>query len=69
MSDLRNLPSVDKLLQTKKASELIARFGRPLVLETFRETLDAARSEFKETQNIPSDEKNRPNISGPIFFV
>jgi L-seryl-tRNA(Ser) seleniumtransferase len=55
LMSLRNLPSVDKLLKTEDANALIAKFGRPLVLEAFRTTLDAARSSFKETQQIPSE--------------
>jgi L-seryl-tRNA(Ser) seleniumtransferase len=52
---LRNLPSVDKLLKTENADALIATFGRPLVLEAFRTTLDAARSTFRNTQQIPTE--------------
>ncbi len=55
MSDLRNLPSVDKLLQTEKAAALIAEFGRHLTLDAFRSTLHAARSTFKEMQQIPTE--------------
>ena len=55
MSDLRNLPSVDTLLQTKAANALIAEFGRPLVLDALRATLDAAHATFKETRQIPTE--------------
>jgi L-seryl-tRNA(Ser) seleniumtransferase len=46
MTTLRDLPSVDELLQTKTAAELIARFGRPLTLTAIRETLDKIRARF-----------------------
>lgn len=55
MSDLRNLPSIDKLLQTEKAAALIAEFGRPLALESFRSTLDTVRSTFRISQQIPTE--------------
>jgi L-seryl-tRNA(Ser) seleniumtransferase len=46
MTTLRDLPSVEELLQTKNAAELIARFGRPLTLTAIRETLDKIRARF-----------------------
>ena len=55
MSNLRNLPSVDKLLQTAPAAELIAVYGRPLTLDALRLTLDAARSGFREMQQLPDE--------------
>ena len=55
MSDLRNLPSVDKLLNRASASALIAEYGRPLTLEALRATLEAARTAFKNTQQIPTE--------------
>ena len=42
MSDLRSLPSVDKLLAD--AAALIDVYGRPLTTEAIRFTLDAARA-------------------------
>ncbi|MER3513879.1 MAG: hypothetical protein C4310_05380, partial [Chloroflexota bacterium] len=39
VSDLRQLPSVDRLLSGPVALELIARYGRPLVLEAVRQAL------------------------------
>jgi len=56
MSDLRNLPSVDKLLQTEKAIAFIAEFGRPLTLDALRATLEAARTDFRLTNTIPSED-------------
>ncbi|MBK9210655.1 MAG: L-seryl-tRNA(Sec) selenium transferase [Anaerolineales bacterium] len=50
MTTLRDLPSVEELLQTKNAAELIARFGRPLTLTAIRETLDKIRARFSSGQ-------------------
>jgi L-seryl-tRNA(Ser) seleniumtransferase len=46
MTTLRDLPSVEELLQTKTAAELISRFGRSLTLNAIRETLDKIRARF-----------------------
>lgn len=45
MNSLRDLPSVDELLQN--ATELIAAYGRPLTLDALRSTLDDIRERFK----------------------
>jgi L-seryl-tRNA(Ser) seleniumtransferase len=44
---LRDLPSIDQLLQTENAAHLIARFGRPLTLDALRQILDDVRARFK----------------------
>ena len=44
MTSLRNLPSVEQLLQTSAAQELVARYGRPLTLEAVRAALDQVRA-------------------------
>lgn len=41
---LRELPSVDRLLQTAVAVDLIAEYGRPLTVEALRNILDEQRS-------------------------
>lgn len=43
MTSLRDLPSVEKLLQTRAAAGLIATYGRPLTLSALREVLDNLR--------------------------
>jgi len=43
VSELRSLPSVDALLQSAAATELAARFGRPLILDALRMTLAETR--------------------------
>lgn len=47
MTTLRNLPSVEQLLQTETTARLIAQFGRPLTLDVLRKTLDDIRTRFK----------------------
>jgi L-seryl-tRNA(Ser) seleniumtransferase len=46
MTTLRDLPSVEDLLQTQAAAELIARYGRTLTLSAIRETLAGIRARF-----------------------
>ena len=41
---LRGLPSVEQLLQTQQAAELIASYGRPLTLQAIRNVLDLIRA-------------------------
>jgi L-seryl-tRNA(Ser) seleniumtransferase len=41
--NLRGLPSVEQLLQTQLAAELIASYGRPLTLQAIRSALDGVR--------------------------
>jgi len=43
MADLRNIPSVERLLQTRLAAEIIAEFGRPLTLQAIRSVLGDVR--------------------------
>ena len=45
MTSLRDLPSVDELLQN--AADLISTYGRPLTLDALRVTLDDVRARFK----------------------
>ncbi|NTU56206.1 MAG: L-seryl-tRNA(Sec) selenium transferase, partial [Anaerolineales bacterium] len=45
MNSLRDLPSVEQLLQN--ATHLIEAFGRPLTLDALRQTLDEIRARFK----------------------
>ncbi len=52
MTTLRNLPSVEQLLQTETTAYLIARFGRPLTLDALRKTLDDVRARFKRDPEI-----------------
>ena len=47
MTTLRNLPSVEQILQTEVAAQLIVGFGRPLTLDAIRFVLDGTRARFK----------------------
>jgi L-seryl-tRNA(Ser) seleniumtransferase len=53
MSDPRDIPAVDALLQTHQAAELIAGFGRSLTLEALRQTLAELREQIKEGKTLP----------------
>ncbi len=55
MTTLRDLPSVEQLLQTQTAAELIAHYGRTLTLRAIRSTLDKIRARFNtgEITNLP----------------
>jgi L-seryl-tRNA(Ser) seleniumtransferase len=45
MSELRSLPSVDRLIQTPPVNDWIAAYGRPLTINAIRTELDEARRE------------------------
>ena len=53
--NLRELPSVEQLLQTRSAAELIASFGRPLTLRAVRSALDEARKQNAKKKIILPD--------------
>ncbi len=53
-SDLRAIPSVDNLLGTQTAAELVAEYGRPLTLEAIRSTLTETREDHQSgSKTIP----------------
>ncbi|MFN2290188.1 MAG: L-seryl-tRNA(Sec) selenium transferase [Anaerolineae bacterium] len=54
--ELRNLPSVDRLLQHEAVAALAARWGHELTVEAARETLDAARQAIRQGEACPSME-------------
>lgn len=51
---LRQLPSVDQLLQTEQAEGWIAQYGRPLTVAAIRRSLEQARAAFTTDTPIPS---------------
>jgi L-seryl-tRNA(Ser) seleniumtransferase len=55
VNDLRSLPSVDHLLQIEQVLEWVARFGRPLTLDSLRLTLEDARSAFAQGRSLPDE--------------
>ncbi len=56
MSELRNLPSVDRLLKSSQAETWIAEYGRPLTLEVIRKILGGIRSNYKKGDSLPDDQ-------------
>jgi L-seryl-tRNA(Ser) seleniumtransferase len=56
MTSLRDLPSVEQLLQN--SNQLLQEYGRPLTLEALRLTLEQARARFKAAPDVglPSTE-------------
>ena len=58
MTNLQTLPSVEQLLQTPRAADLMARYGRPLTLDAFRSTLDEVRSRLKLDPQVTAPEND-----------
>jgi L-seryl-tRNA(Ser) seleniumtransferase len=52
---LRDLPSVERLLQSEAVAKLVAAYGRPLTLEAIRDRLDAAREAIREGEPPPKE--------------
>lgn len=60
MTSLRNLPSVEGLLQN--AADLIASYGRPLTLQALRASLDDVRAHFKARSLDAAQDKLLPTL-------
>jgi L-seryl-tRNA(Ser) seleniumtransferase len=56
MSSLRDLPSIEELLEQPVVSPWIVEFGRGLTLEALRFSLDQARAAFSQLNHVPSRE-------------
>jgi L-seryl-tRNA(Ser) seleniumtransferase len=55
MTSLRDLPSVEQLLQTPRLADLMTAYGRPLTLEALRLSLDETRAAVRKgLTSIPS---------------
>lgn len=54
MSSLRNLPSIDQLLQDPVVNRWLTLYGRPLTLEALRQATDEARQAYRASQLIPA---------------
>lgn len=50
MADLREIPSVEKLLQDKKTEQLLKLYGRPLTILAVRRILDEIRVQYSSQQ-------------------
>ena len=57
MNKLRDLPSVDLLLQKPVVSTWIDEYGRPLILEALRTSLEEARQSYQPDKDLPSQEE------------
>jgi L-seryl-tRNA(Ser) seleniumtransferase len=53
MTDLSNLPSIDKLLGMPSTARLIDQFGRPLTLDALRYAVDGVRSQMLAGGALP----------------
>ena len=53
---LRDLPSVERLLQSEAVTKLASTYGRPLTLEAIRDRLDAAREAIREGEPPPKED-------------
>lgn len=53
MNNLRELPSVDELLNSRSTAELVAAYGRSLTLEAIRASLAEVRRDYEQGQTIP----------------
>jgi L-seryl-tRNA(Ser) seleniumtransferase len=62
VTQLRSLPAVEKLLQNPQVAGWIAEYGRRLVIDAIRETLESIRSSFTESSKLPSTESIFENI-------
>jgi L-seryl-tRNA(Ser) seleniumtransferase len=54
---LRNLPSVDQLLQATQTQDWLTSYGRPLLLDAIRRTLEQARLDFSQGKSIPQQDE------------
>ena len=59
MDDLRELPSVEKLLQTPRAVALTVSYGRPLTLQAIRTVMDEIRAKISRIEKgiVPKQEE------------
>jgi len=56
MTQLRNLPSVDSLLNHQASLDLLACYGRPLTLDAIRNALAEVRVSPEQKREVPSQE-------------
>ena len=53
INELKKLPSVDSVLQTKTAAELVAVYGRSLTLEAIRQEMEEIRQDYATSKTVP----------------
>ena len=61
---LRDLPSVDQVLQFSQVQGWQTIYGRPLLIDAIRQTLEGARLAFSQGQSIPNQDELFEKISG-----
>jgi len=66
MSNLRQLPSIDNLLQSSVAKKLISTYGRPLTLRAIRYTLDSIRETHTPERIIPTKERILDQVTSTL---
>ena len=67
MNNLRNLPSVEQVLQSPAGQDWIQAYGRPLTLEAIRSTLDAARqAHLSQGHPVPELAALQTEIAGRL---
>ncbi|MCK4838296.1 MAG: L-seryl-tRNA(Sec) selenium transferase [Desulfobulbaceae bacterium] len=54
---LRDLPSVEKLLQTPQLAKLVAAWSQPLVADYVREVIDSSRKDVSRGKSVPTVEE------------
>jgi len=54
---LRDLPSVEKLLQTPELAKLVAAWSQPLVADYVREVIDSSRNDVSRGGSVPAIEE------------
>ncbi len=54
MKNLSELPSIEQLLQTTRVAGSVNSYGRPLVLDALRLSLNEARSAYKVNRTFPA---------------
>ncbi|MFZ5911416.1 MAG: L-seryl-tRNA(Sec) selenium transferase [Chloroflexota bacterium] len=67
MTSLRNLPSVESLLQS--SADLIRVYGRPLTLDALRATLDDIRARFKRDPSTSLRTGPEPALPSPADIL
>jgi L-seryl-tRNA(Ser) seleniumtransferase len=68
VSELRNLPAVDALLQTRAAVELVARFGRPLTVDAMRTVLSEVRAGYSSGGKLPETSELMSLITSRLVY-
>jgi L-seryl-tRNA(Ser) seleniumtransferase len=66
MSNLRDLPSVDLIIQTPQVQEWIVSYGRPLTIDAIRSVLSQVRSRFAQDESQPANLPDRQALLDDI---